>query len=100
MDLYRHYHCHRGHHGFWVDLSERGWGRFGTWFFLLIITVLIAEILVGIAMLVGAFTGIQKYNEARRIVANGNQMIAELYTTPMQQMPGTQRGGTAWNTSN
>ncbi len=46
-------------------------------------------------MLVGAFTGIQKYNEARRIVANGNQMIAELYTTPMRQMPGTQRGGTA-----
>jgi hypothetical protein len=31
-------------------------------------------------MLVGAFTGIQKYNEARRIVANGNQLIAELYT--------------------
>lgn len=70
-----------------------GWGCFGTWFFLLIITVLIAEILVGIAMLVGAFTGIQKYNEARRIVANGNQMIAEIYARPMQQMPGTQGGG-------
>jgi ribosomal protein L40E len=50
---------------------------------------------VGIAMLVGAFTGIQKYNEARRIVANGNQLIAELYTLPIQQMPGTQSGGTA-----
>jgi hypothetical protein len=46
-------------------------------------------------MLVGAFTGIQKYNEARRIVANGNQLIAELYTLPIQQMPGTQSGGTA-----
>ena len=46
-------------------------------------------------MLVGAFTGIKKYNEAKRIVANGNQMIAELYATPMQQMPGTQGGGTA-----
>jgi ribosomal protein L40E len=71
-----------------------GWGCFGTWFFLLIITVLIAEILVGISMLVGAFTGIKKYNEARRIVANGNQMIAELYGMPIQQMPGTQGGGT------
>lgn len=56
-----------------------GWGCFGTWVFLLIVTVLIAEILVTIAALVGAFTGIQKYNEARRIVANGNQMIAALY---------------------
>ena len=72
-----------------------GWGCFGTWFFLLIITVLIAEILVGISMLVGAFTGIKKYNEARRIVANGNQMIAELSGMPIQQMPGTQGGGTA-----
>ena len=69
-----------------------GWGIFGSWFFLLIVTVFIAEILVGIAMLVGAFTGIQKYNKARRIVANGNEMIAELYGTPM---PGIQGGGTA-----
>lgn len=53
-----------------------GWSIFGTWLFLLIVTVLISEILVGVAILVGAFTGIKKYNEARRIVANGNQMIA------------------------
>jgi hypothetical protein len=72
-----------------------GWGCFGTWFFLVIVTVLIAEILVGIAMLVGAFTGIQKYIAARRTVANGNQMMAELQGMPMQQMPGTQGGGTA-----
>ena len=72
-----------------------GWSCFGTWLFLLIVTVLIAEILVGIAMLVGAFTGIKKYNEAKRMVANGNQMIAELTGMPIQQMPGTQGGGTA-----
>ncbi len=71
-----------------------GWGCFGSWFFVLIITVLIAEILVGVAMLVGAFTGIKKYNEARRIIANGDQMIAELYGMPIQHMPGTQGGGT------
>ena len=53
-----------------------GWTIFGTWLFLLIVAVLISETLVGIAMIVGAFTGIQKYREAKRIVANGNQMIA------------------------
>ncbi len=52
-------------------------------------------LLVSIAILIGAFTGIKKYNEAKRVVANGNQMIAELYGTPIQQMPGTQGGGTA-----
>jgi hypothetical protein len=71
-----------------------GWGCFGTWLFLLIVTVLIAEILVSIAMVVGVFTGIKRYNEARRIVANGNQMIAELNGMPIQQMPGAQGGGT------
>jgi uncharacterized membrane protein len=71
-----------------------GWGCFGTWFFLLIVAVVLAEILVGIAVIVGAFTGIKRYNDARRLVANGNQAIAELYTS-MQQMPGTQGGGSA-----
>lgn len=71
-----------------------GWGCFGTWMFLLIVAVLISEILVGISILVGAFTGIQKYNEARRIIANGDQMIASIYGTPIQQMPGAQGGGT------
>lgn len=71
-----------------------GWGCFGSWMFLLIVTVLIAEILVGVAVLVGAFTGIQKYNEAKRIVANGDQMIAEIYGNSVRQMPGTQGGGT------
>ncbi len=61
-----------------------GWGCFGTWTFLLIVTVLIAEILVGIAILVGAFTGIQKYSEARRIVASGNRMIAGSNPMPMR----------------
>lgn len=68
-----------------------GWGCFGTWTFLLIVAAVTAEILIIISMLVGAFTGIQKYNEARRIVANGSQMIAELYSVPMQ-MPGNQGG--------
>ena len=72
-----------------------GWSIFGTWLFLLIVTVLISEILVGVAMLVGAFTGIKKYNEAKRTVANGNQMIAELSGMPIQQLPGTQGGSTA-----
>jgi hypothetical protein len=63
--------------------------------FLLIVAAVLCEILVGIAMLVGAFTGIKKYNEARRIVANGDQMIAQLYGTSMSQMPGTQGGGIA-----
>ena len=72
-----------------------GWGCFGTWLFLLIVVVLVCEILVGIAMLVGAFTGIKKYNDARRLIANGNQMISELSGMPIQQIPGTQGGGTA-----
>lgn len=72
-----------------------GWGCFGSWLFVLIVTVLVAEILVGIAIVTGAFTGIQKYNSARRTVANGNQMIAELHGTFMEQRPGTQGGGTA-----
>jgi hypothetical protein len=63
-----------------------GWGCFGTWTFLLIITALIVELLVIAAVLVGAFTGIKKYNDAKHLVANGNQMIASLYA-PMQQMP-------------
>ncbi len=70
-----------------------GWGCFGTWFFLLIITLLIFEILGAVAIVIGAFTGIQKYNEARRFVANGSQMMANLHGTPMQ-MPGPQGGGT------
>jgi len=74
--------------------ASAGWGCFGSWLFLLIIAVLIAEILVGVAVVVGAFTGIQKYNEAKRIVANGDQMIADLYRMPIQHMPGTQGGGT------
>jgi hypothetical protein len=64
--------------------ASAGWGCFGTWTFLLIVTAVIAEILVGIAILVGAFTGIQKYNEARRIVADGNRMLAESNPMPMQ----------------
>ena len=50
----------------------------------MIVTVLISEILVGAAILVGAFTGIKKYSEARRIVANGSQMIAEAPGMPVQ----------------
>ena len=70
-----------------------GWGCAGTWMFMLIITVLIAEILVGIAMLVGLFTGIQKYNEARRLVANGDSLLASLQGMPMQQISGNQGRG-------
>ena len=66
-----------------------GWGCFGSWTFLLIIAAVTAEILVWIALLVGAFTGIQKYNEARQVVANGNRMIAALYATPIQPTSGT-----------
>jgi hypothetical protein len=72
-----------------------GWGCFGSWLFLLIVVVLISEILLGVSILLGAFTGIKKYNEARRIVANGDQMIAEISGMPVQQMPGIQGGGTA-----
>lgn len=55
-----------------------GWGCFGTWTFLLITAGVIFSILLSIAMFVGLFTGIQRYNEAKRIVANGPQMLAEL----------------------
>lgn len=72
-----------------------GWGCFGSWFFVLIVAVLVAEILVGIAILTGAFTGIQKYNQARRTIANGNQLLAELQGTLMAQGPGMQSGRTA-----
>lgn len=61
-----------------------GWGCAGTWLFMLIVTVLISEILVGIAILVGAFTGIKKYAYARWLVANGGQKIAELHDMPTQ----------------
>lgn len=59
-----------------------GWRYSGGWLFMLIVTCLIAEILIIIALFVGAFTGIQKYNEAKRIVANGSQIMAQV-----QQMP-------------
>jgi hypothetical protein len=62
-----------------------GWGCFGTWFFMLIVTVLISEILIGIAILLGAFTGIKKYTDARQFVANSSRMIAELHDIPTQQ---------------
>ena len=64
-----------------------GWGCAGTWLFMLIVTVLISEILIGIAILVGAFSGIKKYTDARRLVANGSRMIAELHGMPTQQQP-------------
>jgi hypothetical protein len=35
-------------------------------------------LLVGIAILVGAGTGIQRYNDARRLVADGDQMLTTL----------------------
>jgi hypothetical protein len=35
-------------------------------------------LLVGIAILVGAVTGIQRYNDARRLVTDGDQMLAGL----------------------
>ena len=72
-----------------------GWGCFGTWFFLLIVAVLIAEILVSVAVFVGAFTGIKKYKEAKRFVANATQIVGGLSGMPIQPMPGTLSGGTA-----
>ena len=63
-----------------------GWGCFGSWTFVLLITAIVSEILILIAMVVGAFTGIQKYNEARRTVARNGQLLAEMFGTPMQQM--------------
>lgn len=60
-----------------------GWGCAGSWAFVLIVTAVIFEILIGIAVIWGAVTGIQKYNQARRIVANGSQMLAGLTGTPM-----------------
>jgi hypothetical protein len=72
-----------------------GWGCFGTWMFLLIIAAVISECLIAIAILLGAFTGIQKYNEARRIAANGKQMLAELAGAPVQPMPGEATAATS-----
>jgi hypothetical protein len=60
-----------------------GWGCFGTWYIVLAVALLISSILVGIALVVGAFTGIQKYISARRLLATGNQAIAALSGSPM-----------------
>ena len=35
-------------------------------------------LLVGVAIVIGAGTGIQRYNDARRLVANGDQMLTAL----------------------
>jgi len=55
-----------------------GWGCYGSWLFLLIVICVTAEILVGVALLIGAFTGIQKYLEDQKVIANGKQMLAEM----------------------
>lgn len=75
-----------------------GWGCAGSWLFLLIVGYLVFSILLTIAFWIGAFTGIQRYNEAKRLVANGEQMIAQLTGRVSQQlpgMPGAQGSGSA-----
>jgi hypothetical protein len=72
----------------WNWFRRQGFWIAGSWFVVLIVICLTFEILIMVAIGIGAFTGIKKYNEARRIVANGSQMIAEL-----SGVPGVQGGG-------
>ncbi|GAC1365346.1 MAG: hypothetical protein NVS2B12_14360 [Ktedonobacteraceae bacterium] len=65
-----------------------GWGCFGTWMFLLIVAAVISECLIAVAIVLGAFTGVQKYNEAKRVVANGKQALTELAGASMQPQGG------------
>lgn len=62
-----------------------GWGCiFGPAIIISLITVLIAGVLIVIAIPIGAKTGFQKYTEARQIVANGPQMLANLRGSTVQ----------------
>lgn len=58
-------------------------------------------LLVGIAIVFGAGTGIQRYNDARRLVADGDQMLAALtlHYTPVQHISENQvrtNGSITW----
>jgi hypothetical protein len=46
-----------------------GWGCFGSWILILIVLAVIFEFLLGAALLVGAFTGIQRYRDDRLVLA-------------------------------
>lgn len=50
---------------------RRALGGLGCFFAPWLLVLIVGTILVGISILVGLFTGIQKYQEARQIAANG-----------------------------
>ncbi|SRR6266571_6523346 len=51
-----------------------------------ILLSLLFVLLAGIAILVGAGTGIQRYNNARRLVADGDQMLEALHGMTVQRI--------------
>jgi hypothetical protein len=55
-----------------------GWGCFGSGIFILIVVALIFELLLFIALAVGAFTGIQRYLEDRRVLARAPALLARI----------------------
>jgi hypothetical protein len=79
----------------WNWFRRQGFWVAGSWFVLLIVIGLAFEVLIMVAVVIGAFTGIKKYREAKWIIANANRLLTGLPDIPAQQMVGTQGGGTA-----
>lgn len=61
---------------------------FGPALLISLLTALVACILVAIAIPIGAMTGIKKYNDARQLVANGDQKLAALHHMAVQRSSG------------
>jgi hypothetical protein len=79
----------------WNWFRRQGFWIAGSWIVILIVIGLTFEVLITVAIAIGAFTGIKKYREARWVIANSNQLLAGLSDIPAQKMPGVQGDGTA-----
>jgi hypothetical protein len=74
----------------WNWFRRQGFWVAGSWFVVLIVIGLAFELLILVAIAIGAFTGIKKYREARWVIANANRLLDGLSSIPAQEMPGTQ----------
>lgn len=79
----------------WNWFRRQGFWVAGSWFVVLIIIGLAFEVLIMIAIAIGAFTGIKKYREARWVIENANMLLDGLSGIPAPEKPGIQSGGAA-----
>jgi hypothetical protein len=63
-------------HGFRRVLG--GWGVFGSWMFILIVVILVWELVVMGAVLVGLFTGVQRYRTLLGFIEDGEGTLVAL----------------------